>query len=325
MEGDAKEAQMNTLLIPLDGSERAEQILPYAQPLALLLKARLYLLRVVPEVKDEELFAVTIAETYQRGDGPSAVQRERAWHSWATQRRHAEGYLESLAMMTQSEQIRVDFEVRLGDPAEEIVAAAEEQHAALIALATHGYSGLKRWALGSVTDKVVHATNTPVFILRSQEQMHVGEIAFKRILVPLDSSNFARQALPLATEIATRSQAEMILLQALTTTFKYPEIDLPEEVQRGLHTQAQQELAAVAGELRAYQLPIATAVVAGPAAEAIVEKAAERNVDLIVMATHGYSGIKRWTLGSVADKVLHAATTPLLLVQAGSVELLHGN
>ena len=79
---------------------------------------------------------------------------------------------------------------------------------------------------------------------------------------------------------------------------------------------ATSELGAQADALRLRDIAVKTAVVNGHAAEVLVDEAARRGVDLIVMATHGYSGLKRWALGSVADKVLHATTTPLLLVRA---------
>jgi len=169
---------MKTILVPLDGSACAEQVLPYLRRLAPILKARLCLLKVVPDIQEDELVTMTVAEAYRRGPEPTASQREHAWYSQETQRRHAEGYLESQVVMLQSKGTRVDIEVRLGDPAEEIAAVAEEQHVALIAMATHGYSGLKRWTLGSVTDKVVHSATMPVFVVRSTEHGSADEIGF---------------------------------------------------------------------------------------------------------------------------------------------------
>ena len=317
---------MNTILVPLDGSVRAEQILPYMRRLAPILDAKLYLLQVVPEMPEDEPFAMTVAEAYQRGSGPTATQREPERHSWETQRRHAEGYLESQAVLLQPEGIRVDFEVRLGDPAEEIIAVAEEQRATLIALATHGYSGLKRWTLGSVTDKVVHAATAPVFIIRSATQTHSSDsdVGFKRILVPLDGSMLAKQALPLATDLARRAGAGLLLLQTVAPTIKvFPNQLHPmphyATMLPMLREQADYELGALATQLRQADVPTTTVVANGHAAEVIVDVARQRQSDLILMATHGYGGIRRWALGSVADKVLHAATTPLVLVRARPV------
>jgi hypothetical protein len=92
----------------------------------------------------------------------------------------------------------------LGDAPELIANTAERIGANLIAMATHGYSGLRRWALGSVTDRVLHVTNTPMLIVRGAEKK-AGEPKLKRILLTLNGSLLARQATPLATEIATRA------------------------------------------------------------------------------------------------------------------------
>ena len=311
---------MKTILVPLDGSVCAEQILPYVRRLALLLDARLYLLQIVADVWEDKLFFETVEEMYRHELRPQTTQREREWHSWEAQRQHAEGYLRSRAVLLQPDGVHVDFEVRLGHEAEQIVAVAAEQQAMLIALATHGYSGLKRWALGSVTDKVIHATSTPVFIVRSTEPAPVDEITLERILVPLDGSNLAKQALPLATTLVRAAHAELTLLQAVVPTIEAVAgfRPLPQfgEVLGELREQAAYELGTLVEELHQSDLSANRIVATGHAAEVIVDQARERHADLIVMATHGYGGIRRWALGSVADKVLHAATTPLLLIHA---------
>jgi nucleotide-binding universal stress UspA family protein len=324
MESQAKEGYMKTILVPLDGSACAEQVLPYVRRLAPILNARLYLLKVVPDILEDDLATPTVVEAYRRGPAPTASRSERAWHSWATQRRHAEGYLGSHSVMLESKGACVDFEVRLGDPAEEIAAVAEEQHVALIAMATHGYSGLKRWTLGSVTDKVVHSATMPVFVIRNSGQARAEDIAFKRIMVPLDGSDLAKQALPFATNLAIGACAELNLIQAVPPTIEaFPGFaprgrPIPQlrEVLVAMRAQASKELNALADDLGQQEMPVSTLVVNGHAAEVIVDEADRQKADLIVMATHGYSGIKRWALGSVADKVLHAATTPLVMVRA---------
>jgi nucleotide-binding universal stress UspA family protein len=217
--------------------------------------------------------------------------------------------------------VETSFEVRLGAPAEIVVEAAEQKHAALIAMATHGYSGIKRWALGSVTHRVVHAANVPVYVARGSEQPPIGERALKRILVSLDGSALARQALPLAAELAASTHAELILLtvhapplgEGLEEISSYPRSG---ELLAALRARMLDELGSLADDLHRQQVLVTPVAVEGFPAEAIIDEAARRQVDLIVMATHGYSGIKRWALGSVADKVLHATPTPLLLVHA---------
>jgi nucleotide-binding universal stress UspA family protein len=181
-----------------------------------------------------------------------------------------------------------------------------------------------RWALGSTTDKVVHATSTPILIVRGAAPARAP--AINRIMVPLDGSALARQALPLATELARSARAELLLLQAVAPSIEaspsFPArgqlIPPLGELLAALRHQAASELDALADELLSHIVAVTTHVVNGHAAEVLVDEAAQRGVDLIVMATHGYSGLRRWALGSVADKVLHATTTPLILVRARS-------
>jgi nucleotide-binding universal stress UspA family protein len=138
-------------------------------------------------------------------------------------------------------------------------------------------------------------------------------------MVPLDGPTIARQALPFAIDLAQRCHAEIVLFQAIPPTIgTYPYVVLPAGVRELLHTQALRELGELADDLRQRGLTATPLVTGGVAAEVIVETAVQQQVDLIVMATHGYSGIKRWALGSVADKVVQATTTPLVLVRAQS-------
>lgn len=307
---------MKMILVPLDTSALAEQILPYVRSLARILPAKIHLLHVIADGERERMLASDYAVVYELG-GPAMVERVREQRVWGLRRRRAEEYLGSQAALLREAGLEVEEEVCVGAPADSIVEVAEREHVALIAMATHGYSGLRRWALGSVADKVVRATPAPLLIVRDHERKLARTWAPRRIMVPLDGSPIARQALPLAIELAAGARAELILLQAIVPAIEaYPGVTLPAGIQLALRAQARRELDALAGEFRPYHISITTALVTGAAAEVIVDEAARRQADLIVMATHGYGGLQRWALGSVADKTLHATTTPLVLVRA---------
>jgi nucleotide-binding universal stress UspA family protein len=160
---------MNTLLVPLDGSALAERSLPYVRMLAPLLGARICLLRVVTEMPSEDLFPENMAVAYGIHD-PLAAQYKRQQHGLDILRQNAERYLESQVALLQAAGLDVAIDVRCGSAADVIVEAALGQHVTMIVMATHGYSGLKRWALGSVTDKVLHATMTPLLLVRAHPQ-----------------------------------------------------------------------------------------------------------------------------------------------------------
>lgn len=311
---------MKTILVPLDGSALAEQVLPYVRLFAPLLNANVRLMRVIETVERDIEVSDVLSSIYSTGETPERA-RARQEEALRRLRETVESYLSSHVMLLRSAGINASAEVYIGSPAEMIIDTAETLSPALIAMATHGYSGLKRWTLGSTTDKVVHATNTPVLIVRGQAQLSDKPPALRRLLVPQDGSVFARQALPIASELALRADAKLLLLEAIDprslpephrlARSQFELEELPLELMR----QANTELNMLITGLRSKGIAARSIVHMGTAAETIVEHVIREHVDLVVMATHGYSGLQRWRLGSVADKVLHASTAPLLLVR----------
>jgi nucleotide-binding universal stress UspA family protein len=198
-----------------------------------------------------------------------------------------------------------------GYPAEAILAGAREQAATLIALTTHGRTGLARWDLGSVTEKVLRGGEFPILVTRSFETAEAGatrerrpaQAAIRRILLPIDAGDLSPVAVGPAIELASLFGAEILLVhvldQGLAGELPMPDIARAQEMATaaGLHTEVVLERGDAAGQILAVS--------------------AERQADLIVMATHGRSGLKRWVLGSVAERVMRAAPVPLLLIRAG--------
>ncbi len=138
----------------------------------------------------------------------------------------------------------------------------------------------------------------------------------KRILVPLDGSDLAESAIPYAEQIATKTGAEVLLLTSV-----YQDDSWQASAAHVDHKWApliQTYLETKAGELRAKGITATNDIASGPAAETILARVVDENVDLIAMCTHGRSGVTRWVLGSVADKVLHATACPILLVRPAS-------
>jgi nucleotide-binding universal stress UspA family protein len=285
---------MQTILVPLDTSALAAQIMPYVSTLAVVLKARVHLLHIwdIEEnmfyARHEDVKTQLIAQT-------------------ATLRRKG---------------IDASCNVLPGVPADCIVDTARKMEVSMIAMATHGYSGVQRWTLGSTTDKVVQATDIPVFVVRSHPEAAPEQFALRRILVPLDRSDFSRQALDCALKLATAAQADLHLLHVMEPI---SEVYSPEERKRifvdrrriamgEMATLADQELFVMSDEIRAGALTVSWHVASGHPATKIIDEAIYQQSDLIVMATHGYGGMQRWAMGSTADKVLHATTTPLALV-----------
>jgi nucleotide-binding universal stress UspA family protein len=300
---------MKTILVPLDGSTLAEQVLPYVRLLAKLLGARVRLLHVLTGTDCAAMISSGHVPP-RTADGIPATYRERKRHAWQLLREQAELYLETHVAALRAAGIQAESDVRIGVPHQNIAECADAVPESLIALATHGYGGLRRWAVGSTADKVIQAARAPVFLVRSQADATAGALAFKRMLVPLDGSDLAATALPPAVELARGAGAELILLWAVEQQPQYMNLLLMRR------NEAASALDALVAETSS-QVSLTPVVAAnyGDTAEAIVEEAACRQADLIVMATHGYGGVQRWILGSVADKVLQAAPAPLLLVR----------
>jgi len=311
---------MHTLLVPLDGSALAEQVLPYVRLLAPLLHADVRLLGVVSDAEIERLLAYELVRR-QAGASqvlPTALHQQRARNQLCARVRH---YLDLQIEQLRAAGLKAQPAVRVGLPDDQIIYMAERISATLIVMATHGYSGLKRWALGSVADKVVQATEIPVLLIRSAFAQPSPRL--RRIMAPLDGSALALQAMPLAIDLAVEAHADLLLFQAIAPTvaaYSYP--PLPSIVQFALRDQAREDLTRLAESFREHQITITPEVELGYPGEAIVDAAMQRDADLIVMATHGYSGLKRWALGSVADKVLHATSIPLLLIHPRDAEAL---
>ena len=312
---------MKTLLVPLDGSLLAEQILPYVRVLAPLLEARVRLVQVVPEIETPSLLSENVANIYSMST-PVGAQHERIHTVLENTIANAESYLAERAQRLQEAGLDVTYDVQSGPAADIIVEIAHAAHISMIAMATHGYSGLQRWALGSVADRVVQVAPAPVFLIRATRYTPTKAYSLNRVLLPLDGSTLSLQALPIAREIAAKAQAELLLVEAVAPPIEtYPSVPATPvppygTVLNALHEQASRQLNAAAAELRNDGLTVTPVVDNGHAAGVIVDEATRRNASLIVMATHGRGGLRRWAMGSVADKVLHAATMPLVLVRA---------
>jgi nucleotide-binding universal stress UspA family protein len=214
--------------------------------------------------------------------------------------------------------------VVVGSPADEVIKYAEKNGIGLIIMGTHGRSGLTRWAIGSVANKVVRGTEVPVLLTRSKPAGSAKDVqVIQKVLVPLDGSEVGENALPAVIELASRAAMELILLQAVPLAFHvYPAGDMVSQVpysereMEPIKEQVKSYLDGVVKRLSARGLKVSQQMAVGNPEEVIIKKAEELKVDLVAMSTHGRSGVSRWVFGSVADRVLSAGTTPLLLVRA---------
>jgi nucleotide-binding universal stress UspA family protein len=295
------------VLVPLDGSTLARQAIPYAVAL-LAPDAELTLLEVLPDAKatygvwgelvvSEEEIAATL--------GDAAAER-----------------LAKAAAALPGSVANAQTVVTVGDPAEEIIRVAEERGAGLIVLASHGRGALGRWTFGSVADRVARASTIPVMIIRPQDAPSVPDGAeIDRLIVPLDGSPLAAQALPVAKTLARQLGIPVRLVRAINPATVYrsaPDLAAPmpgqlfEEVTADVAEEAWRSLAAATADLAEAGVAISSELLIGTPFASIVEAALPG--DVIVLASHGRGGVVRWLLGSVAEKLVRLGTVPVVVV-----------
>jgi nucleotide-binding universal stress UspA family protein len=230
----------------------------------------------------------------------------------------AETYLDGIANPLRERGLTVDVALPYGDAAEAIVEETALREIDLVAMATHGRGGLGRWVYGSVAERVLHEAEVPVLLVRAWEERPAGSFdAAPRIIVPLDGSRFAEAALPVARELATALGGQLVLAQAIVPpevvgvpVVYYEQFDPEAEL-----AAARAYLERVATDIGDTGHPAQILAHVGLPAALIPEVARSYRAALVVMATHGRSGLSRLVLGSVADTTLRQGTTPLLLVR----------
>jgi nucleotide-binding universal stress UspA family protein len=148
-------------------------------------------------------------------------------------------------------------------------------------------------------------------------------VKIQRILVPIDGSELSKTALPMAISLAQNYNAQIILLHAFDESRNIGSVPTGEAMLlykrliNDLYREVEAYLIDICKSLREQSLDVEAEIATQPAADAIIERAKRKDIDLIVMATHGRGGFARWTIGSVADKVLRYGPCPVLLVREG--------
>jgi nucleotide-binding universal stress UspA family protein len=306
------------MLVPLDGSAMAEAALVYAKELAAKLDLDVVLIHV-HDRQDSELLPIHqayvehMAETLMQ---QSAEVKERMGIRRRRQRR------------------QVRAQTTAGYPPEEILRCADENEVDFILMTTHGRSGVQRWIMGSVADKVLRASKVPVWLVRAgfPEEIPYDKWPSRTFLVALDGSELAESTLPHVKMLAKQADAERVgvVLLMVCEPLVIPPVPMPEspsdwgklvEEHIAYSKQAAEDyLAKVGRRLADAGVKVASAVLEGEPADEIIKYTDENPFTIIVMATHGRSGLSRWAYGSVVDKVLSGASRSVFLVRVPSTD-----
>jgi nucleotide-binding universal stress UspA family protein len=308
------------IIVPLDGSRRAERAIPVAANLARVSQGSIVFLRVV--VPQHEIGSYGAEPAV--GVVPSMLEIRIA---------EADHYLSSVATIFRDylTGIKIETEVETGRTASTLVSAAGFEHGDLIVLCSHGDTGLKRWVFKSVAVQAMRHSPIPVLVLNEHSSTHSLEDLVQpfRVLVPLDGSVLAETVLdPLVQLMAALSPNGMGTLHMLSV------IDLPvlngsmrgqirvdPLVSEHMCAEAERYLDVVIKRLQeeirgnAHLSITKSIIVSSDVPGTIMQQAEEKQCDMIAMATHGRGGLIRILMGSVTERVLGHTLLPLLVAR----------
>jgi nucleotide-binding universal stress UspA family protein len=307
------------ILVPLDGSSRAERALPVAAHIARVTGGSLLLMQVVNPPID-----------YSGGLAPVPLMSEQVIESEMAE---ATEYLKAVAIRMPTS-IKTTTEVLFGIPAHCILATSASRGVDLIVLCSHGRTGFARWALGSVAHTLAHESTVPTLVLRESElaSMLAGPDTMRSLcaLVPLDGSELAETALApaahLVAALAAPAKAALHLAHVVKPFHEAPEEGLEDEAReraRAYLAHVTERLQKTTQDLRlsitwsvTREKDVASALVSlAEQGGAGKETGGMGSCDLIAISTHGRNGLERWVMGSVTDRLLSATKLPLLIVR----------
>jgi len=309
---------LSRILVPLDGSPLAEAVMPQVAELAAVRKAEVVLLRVA------------LAHAFPGADPVEAQVRAVD---------EAESYLGKLESDLVAQGLTVKSVVRYGHAAEEILDHARVGGVTLIAMSTHGRSGIRRWVLGSVAETVVRHSPVPVLLLRATgpfaasvgaaeparvptAQTPAPSVRIRRILCPVDLAPECRDLMATAGAIADRFGADLTILHVVYDPLDVTCSHIPhpplEQLREEMIRSAEDTLRRYIRRALASVPRASMVVVAGTPFRQIVRFAQTHQVDLIVMGTAGRTGLDHAIMGSTAERVVRTAPCPVFSIRAAA-------
>lgn len=288
------------VLFPTDFSAGATRAFPEAVSFATRHNAELHIVKVA-EMDSERVVSLPVAAN--------------VLHEWLGQQSSIEeADLEALTV--------IQRQLEPAPPSERLVEYADGHDIDLVVMGTHGRRGVDRMLFGSVTEEVVRTASCPVFTVRADADVTPSQ-AIRRILVPIDFSDASESAVQHAKEIAQTYGAEIDLLHVVEPPF-YPSaygIDSASFPTQEVVDRVEKQLGDVAREEIGYEHVMVEATVGHPPSE-ILHYVDENEVDLVVIATHGRTGLERALLGSVTERVLRQSPAPVFVVKPTRRSLL---
>lgn len=298
------------ILVPLDGSQLAECVLPHVVAIAQSFNAEITLLRILE----------------QNQTGSSAQLFDLL--NWQINKTKAVLYLEKTKARFQESGLRARTSVLEGLEAEGITEYAQNQGIKLIVLSSHGRNGLTQWGISNVTQKIILGSLTSLLIIRAhQSGEQPAKLSktplYQRILVPLDGSQRAENVLPIITQLAHFHQSQIHLAQVVQTpemARQMPpspeDIDLSNRLVTRNREEAVRYLEQVKSRSILEGIAVQTHLITSDnAAVALHQLAEQEQIDLVTLSAHGYSGMHQWPYGSMVNNFIMYGKISLLIVQ----------
>lgn len=296
---------LNTILFPTDFSDVAEGAFAHAAHLALRYNATIHVFHVVsPGQEDASPNPMDFLPVEPAAEAETSESNMQ--------------YVNVETVTDEQGTVPVAYvQTDRSSPTEAILDYAEEHDMDLVVMGTHGRRGMDRLLGGSVAEEVVRRASCPVFTVLTSDQTP-STPSIRRVLAPVDLSDQSKLVLQHAGALSEAYAATLDLLHIVEET-AYPNVYGLDPLTPSLpnvQDRAREALEALAAELDLRMDPVNVHVLAGHAARDIVEFAGERAVDLIVMATHGRTGLERFLIGSVAEKVVRGAPCPVFTIKS---------
>jgi nucleotide-binding universal stress UspA family protein len=300
----------DSILVPLDGSQLADCVLPHVVAIARSFDAEITLLRML-----EKSQAGTSAQLFDLVN-------------WQINKTRADLYLEKTKAWLQGSNVRARKKIMEGLVADGITEYAQNQGTKLIILSSHGRNGLTQWGISSITQKIILNAQTSLLIIRAHQYgIHSGELSktplYQRILVPLDGSQRAENVLPIITQLANFHKSKILLVQVVQTpemARQMPpireDIELSNRVVERNREEAERYLEELKSRSYLKGISVQTHLITSDnVAVALHQLGEQEEVEMVALSAHGYSGNHQWPYGSMVNNFVMYGKVPLLIVQ----------
>jgi nucleotide-binding universal stress UspA family protein len=300
-------SMINHILVPLDGSTLAECVLPHVTAIAPVTHARITLLHVLQQPQNIGTPAVDPVE-------------------WHLQKQNAEKYLEGIVnRLSEAGLLGVESVILEGNPAGSVIDFAHNNNVDLIALSTHGHSGLSGWNVSGVVQKILLRSYKSTLLVRAYMPSASGttKVRYKRLFVGMDCSARSEFVLPFAINLAQFYKSQLILETVIERPRLINRMPVSQEIAElsNQFVEKNQQAAShyfkqLLAQFSTKDLKIKTHISIGDNAIAVLhDMAEESNADLVLLVAHGETGERRWPYGSVTTSFIAYGNTSLLIMQ----------